>query len=148
MLIDSFLPEGFTHLAVDSIFMMPQLGVLSTVHPQAATQVFERDCLIHLGTCIAPVGPAKPGKTILTLDIDLPTGTEHMEMRLGEITKTIEPERLLTCAQAGRMLALKERQVREAIWRGNIPAIKIGRHVRIPLRALKRLVRGRRRKTR
>ena len=69
-------------------------------------------------------------------------------MRLGEITKTIEPERLLTCAQAGRMLALKERQVREAIWRGNIPAIKIGRHVRIPLRALKRLVRGRRRKTR
>jgi len=85
MLIDSFLPEGFTHLAVDSIFMMPQLGVLSTVHPEAATQVFERDCLIHLGTCIAPVGPAKPGKTILTLDIDLPTGTEHMEMQMGEI---------------------------------------------------------------
>ena len=27
-------------LAVDSIFMMPQLGVLSTVEPQAATQVF------------------------------------------------------------------------------------------------------------
>ncbi|MDP6560604.1 MAG: glutamate mutase L, partial [Candidatus Binatia bacterium] len=28
MLVDAFLPEGVTHLAVDSIFMMPQLGVL------------------------------------------------------------------------------------------------------------------------
>ncbi|MCU0610773.1 MAG: glutamate mutase L [Candidatus Eisenbacteria bacterium] len=85
MLIDSFLPEGFTHLAVDSIFMMPQLGVLSTVHPEAATEVFERDCLIHLGTCIAPVGPARPGKPILELDIELPQGTEHVAMEFGQL---------------------------------------------------------------
>ena len=55
MLIDSFLPEGITKLAVDSIFMMPQLGVLSEVHEQAALEVFKKDCLIILGTCIAPV---------------------------------------------------------------------------------------------
>ena len=54
MLIDSFLPEGITQIAVDSIFMMPQLGVLSTVHEQAAIEVFHRDCLIILGSCIAP----------------------------------------------------------------------------------------------
>ena len=30
MMIDAFLPEGVTELAVDSIFMMPQLGVLAT----------------------------------------------------------------------------------------------------------------------
>ena len=58
MMIDAFQPEGVTHLAVDSIFMMPQLGVLAQVNEAAATQVFERDCLIHLGTCIAPVGVA------------------------------------------------------------------------------------------
>ena len=29
MMIDAFLPEGVTELAVDSIFMMPQLGVLA-----------------------------------------------------------------------------------------------------------------------
>jgi hypothetical protein len=46
MMIDAFLPEGITELAVDSIFMTPQLGVLSTVHETAATQVFERDCLV------------------------------------------------------------------------------------------------------
>ncbi len=49
MLIDAFLPEGVTRLAVDSIFMMPQLGVLAEVHEKAATEVFEKDCLIHLG---------------------------------------------------------------------------------------------------
>ncbi len=85
MLIDAFLPEGFTHLAVDSIFMMPQLGVLSTVHPEAATQVFERDCLIHLGTCIAPVGPAKPGKPVLEVEIDLPAGKERFTMEFGQM---------------------------------------------------------------
>ena len=47
MLIDAFQPEGITRLAVDSIFMMPHLGVLSSVNEIAATQVFERD-LPHL----------------------------------------------------------------------------------------------------
>ncbi|MBN2609582.1 MAG: glutamate mutase L [Candidatus Fermentibacteraceae bacterium] len=56
MLIDAFLPEGVTMLAVDSIFMMPQLGVLSEVLPKAATEVFDKDCLIRLGTCVAPSG--------------------------------------------------------------------------------------------
>jgi hypothetical protein len=62
MLIDSFEPEGFTELAKDSIFMMPHLGVLASVHPHAAMEVFEKDCLIYLGTCIAPKGEGKPGK--------------------------------------------------------------------------------------
>jgi len=56
MMMDGFYPEGFTELTVDSIFMMPQLGVLSTVHEEAALQVFHRDCLIRLGWCIAPRG--------------------------------------------------------------------------------------------
>ncbi len=66
MLMDAFLPEGVTRLAVDSIFMMPQLGVLAEVHPEAATQVFEKDCLVELGTCIAPVGPARPARRVLS----------------------------------------------------------------------------------
>ena len=69
MMIDAFQPEGITHLAVDSIFMMPQLGVLAQVNPEAATQVFERDCLIHLGTAIAPVGVAKVGETCLSIEV-------------------------------------------------------------------------------
>lgn len=62
MMLDAYQPEGVTMLAVDSIFMMPQLGILSTVHPEAAAQVFERDCLIKLGDSIAAIGPGtQPG---------------------------------------------------------------------------------------
>ncbi len=67
MMLDAFVPEGFTRLTVDSIFMMPQLGVLSTVHPEAATQVFDRDCLIRLGEALAPVGPGRDGQDAVTV---------------------------------------------------------------------------------
>lgn len=86
MMMDAFLPEGITKLTVDSIFMMPQLGVLAEVHPEAATQVFEKDCLIYLGTCVAPVGPFKEGKTALTGKITFPDGrVEDYEVRFGDI---------------------------------------------------------------
>jgi uncharacterized protein (TIGR01319 family) len=75
MLIDGFLPEGVTRLAVDSIFMMPQLGVLAEVHEKAATEVFEKDCLIHLGTLIAPVGTSQEGKPCVKIEATLPDGT-------------------------------------------------------------------------
>lgn len=70
MMLDAYQPEGITMLAVDSIFMMPQLGILSTVMPEAATQVFERDCLIKLGTSISPVGQGKEGQTAVKLTIE------------------------------------------------------------------------------
>lgn len=81
MMMDAYQPEGVTMLTVDSIFMMPQLGVLSTIHPEAATEVFERDCLVILGTCIAPVGSTKEGDEVCTLRI---AGETH-QMRFGEL---------------------------------------------------------------
>lgn len=54
MLSDGFQPEGITKISVDSVFMIPHLGVLSTVHPKAALEIFHKDCLIQLGTLIAP----------------------------------------------------------------------------------------------
>ena len=79
MLIDGFLPEGLTRLAVDSIFMMPQLGVLAEVHEKAATEVFEKDCLIHLGTLIAPSGTSSEGKPCLKLEATMPDGSALKE---------------------------------------------------------------------
>ncbi len=69
MLIDAFLPEGVTRLAVDSIFMMPHLGVLSTINEVAANDVFDNDCLIDLGTCIAPVGNGDEGSQCLEYEV-------------------------------------------------------------------------------
>lgn len=90
MLIDGFLPEGITRLAVDSIFMMPQLGVLTTVQPQAATEVFNKDCLIHLGTCISPVGEIKKPGPLMDYKITLPDGkTESGTLEFGQM-KLIE----------------------------------------------------------
>src|SRR5437879_3823207 len=42
MMVDAYEPLGFTELAVDSVFMMPHLGVLSTVDEQAATAFYSR----------------------------------------------------------------------------------------------------------
>ena len=85
MLIDAFQPEGVTRLAVDSIFMMPHLGVLSTVDERAATEVFERDCLIYLGTCVAPVGEGKDGEVCLQYEINLPSGRQTGELQAGQL---------------------------------------------------------------
>lgn len=85
MLIDAFEPEGFTTLAKDSIFMMPHLGVLAEVHPQAALEVFEKDCLIYLGTCIAAKGTAKPGKECFSYRITGKTLNESGTMPFGDI---------------------------------------------------------------
>jgi uncharacterized protein (TIGR01319 family) len=85
MLVDAFQPEGITTLAKDSIFMMPHLGVLSQVLPEAAVQVFERDCLVYLGTCIAPAGLGKPGKTCFQYEITGDGIAESGEVTFGEL---------------------------------------------------------------
>jgi len=106
MLIDSFLPEGLTQLTVDSIFMMPQLGVLAKVHEEAALSVFERDCLIYLGTCVAPTGIVKKtGEAVLDYVLtkqngDVLKGTVNggelnvVKLAVGETAKiVIHPKR-------------------------------------------------------
>ena len=84
MMVDAFLPEGFTELAVDSIFMMPQLGVLSTVHEQAAAEVFDKDCLIRLGTCIAPVGRGREGQSCVRVEV-AGDATQEVQVAFGDI---------------------------------------------------------------
>jgi uncharacterized protein (TIGR01319 family) len=85
MLIDAFLPEGVTRLAKDSIFMMPHLGVLSRVDHEAALSVLERDCLQELGTCVAPVGRAKPGRVCLSFTLRAGGREERGELTCGEL---------------------------------------------------------------
>ena len=85
ILIDSFLPEGITELSVDSIFMMPQLGVLASVNERAAIEVFNKDCLVRLGTCIAPNGEGEIGQEMLdyTIFVD---GEKHTgTLKYGEM---------------------------------------------------------------
>lgn len=85
MMIDAFEPEGITALAKDSIFMMPHLGVLASVHPQAALEVFEKDCLIYLGTCVAPRGRGKRGAPCFRYQIKGEGIHETGELKVGEM---------------------------------------------------------------
>lgn len=85
MMIDGFEPEGIIRLAVDSIFMMPQLGVLSTINEQAATEVFYRDCLIPLGTCICPAGRGRDGSPCCRVTMRTDSGRRELEAAVGEM---------------------------------------------------------------
>jgi len=86
MMVDAFQPEGITRVGKDSIFMMPHLGVLAQVHPKAAVEVFEKDCLIYLGTCIAPSGMTREGKEVMEYEINFPNGKiENGVLKFGEV---------------------------------------------------------------
>jgi uncharacterized protein (TIGR01319 family) len=86
MMLDAFQPLGVTQMAVDSIFMMPHLGVLSTVHEKAALDVFEHDCLVPLGSAVAPIGQAREGEPCLACRLALPGRRETREqIAYGEI---------------------------------------------------------------
>ncbi len=88
ILTDAFQPEGVTQMYQDSVFMMPHLGVLSTAFPQIAWNIFEKDCLVRLGTVIAPVGTANPGEPAVSVSIDMPDGTAfERAIEFGEILK-------------------------------------------------------------
>lgn len=87
MMVDAYQPLGVTTLAVDSIFMMPHLGVLSTVNEQAATEVFVKDCLVYLGTCVAPIGQGKEGERCLeyTITFEGDRTPENGTLAFGEL---------------------------------------------------------------
>jgi uncharacterized protein (TIGR01319 family) len=118
MMIDAFLPEGITEIAVDSIFMMPHLGVLSTVNVKAAAEVFHKDCLVRLGTCVAPVGRGKKGKPCMEVTLHFPGGApfqktichgEFVQVPLaaGEVARAeIDPARGMDmgAGRGGRMV--------------------------------------------
>ncbi|MFN3684171.1 MAG: glutamate mutase L [Fimbriimonadaceae bacterium] len=81
MMMDAYQPEGITMLTVDSIFMMPHLGVLSEHFYEAAKQVFEYDCIVKCGHCIAPVGTGKEGDPCVTVKGD----GVNLSVRFGQI---------------------------------------------------------------
>jgi len=96
IMMDGFLPEGITMLAQDSVFMIPHLGILSTVHPQAALEIFEKDCLVKLGACVAPVykgDAANPSETIASVEGVRSDGARISERsQAGEVKHSVLKE--------------------------------------------------------
>lgn len=81
MMLDAYQPEGVTMMTVDSIFMMPHLGVLSEHLYEAARQVFEYDCIVKCGHAICPVGTGKPGDVVMSVK----SATQDFSLHLGDM---------------------------------------------------------------
>jgi len=95
VLADAFQPEGITKVYQDSVFMMPHLGVLSRAFPEIAWNIFDKDCLVRLGTIIAPAGTANPGEPVVEVKLQLPDGSSFQkELNLGEILNIPLAERM------------------------------------------------------
>jgi len=94
ILNDALQPEGVTMMFQDSVFMMPHLGVVSTVHQDAAWQIFDRDCLVRLGTVIAPRGEVSSDEVVMDVALEMPDGEEVKEQVRGcEVVRIALPER-------------------------------------------------------
>ncbi len=93
MLMDGFQPEGITRLIQDSVFMFPHLGVLSSIEPEIAYEVFDKDAVIRLGTCIAPRGtPENIGDPVMDVSWTMPDGEErNQQVMLGDIIRIPVP---------------------------------------------------------
>jgi uncharacterized protein (TIGR01319 family) len=86
LLTDAWQPEGITRMFQDSVFMMPHLGVLSTVYRDAAWSIFDKDCLVRLGTIIAASGKGKIGDPMMTIEFAIPNGEDlKEELSYGDI---------------------------------------------------------------
>ncbi len=151
MLVDAFQPEGVTQLAVDSIFMMPHLGVLASVDEKAATDVFERDCIVYLGTCVAPVGTGKSGDVILTyelaIDDDAAAGSQgtllYGELELLALSEDIEGDMVLKPSRGFDVGAGAGQQLRARV-RGGVVGLILdgrGRVIELPQKDVERRAR-------
>lgn len=91
MLLDGFALEGVTALAVDSVFMMPHLGVFAEVHPDAALEVFYHDCLVPVAHSVVPVWSRaeKNEETVADVYVD---GKSVGQVRKGEVSQVDLPE--------------------------------------------------------
>jgi len=72
-LLNAVPVPGAVRLYVDSVFMLPHLGILSQDEPEMAVDVLYADCLVPLGTAVRPNEPVTRRRARAD-DADAPTG--------------------------------------------------------------------------
>lgn len=99
LLLDALQPVaeglGSVELAVDTTLLLPALGNLAHHHLAAASYIFDRDCLVWLGTALIvqddatmpePGEPAGGGpRTAVTVTLERKTGQETVDVPYGSI---------------------------------------------------------------
>jgi uncharacterized protein (TIGR01319 family) len=91
ILLDGLQPEGITHLYVDSRFLLPHMGVLMDIDRDITGELIDRETLIPLATCIAPVGPqVTPGRTVARISVG--GGTHDLVAGLLQVVELEDDE--------------------------------------------------------
>lgn len=91
MMIDGFGLRGITEIAVDSIFMLPHLGVFSSIHPEAAREIFNHDCIHRIAHALVP--ECAGNKVLLgPLAKVFVNGEELAEISCGSIARLMLPK--------------------------------------------------------
>jgi uncharacterized protein (TIGR01319 family) len=84
MMLDGFGLEGFTELTVDSVFMLPHLGLFSSIHSEAAKEIFTKDCLVPICHTMVPVYNSKKHRDKDLCSV-LVSGKEVAQCKRGEM---------------------------------------------------------------
>jgi len=93
LMLDALQPTaeglGSVELAVDTTLLIPPLGNLARHHLAAAAYIFDRDCLVWLGTAIvvqADGAAVLDGRTAVTVTVERqPGGTDTVDVPYGSI---------------------------------------------------------------
>lgn len=88
ILLNSVRSPGAAKLFVDSVFMLPHLGILSDTEPDIAAEVLYADCLVPLGTAVQ-LKPGGQRRSILSRGGAAPAGeaTARLEAEGGAVSE-------------------------------------------------------------
>ena len=87
VLLDGLQPTGITTLALDQNGLLPGLGAVAEINPLLTVQVIESNTFLNLGTIIAPYGNARPGTTILRIQVNREDGRSFTrEVKFGTLS--------------------------------------------------------------
>jgi hypothetical protein len=80
LLLDGLQPHGVTRLQADSAGLIPALGSIARVSPQAVVQLLAGSGIEDLGTAISLSGTPRPGRPAASVRITLESGAveDHM----------------------------------------------------------------------
>ena len=79
-------PAGLVDLYLDRCCLLPSVGALATLNPDAAACVLLKDGLFHLGPCLVPLGRGRAGARALAVELEYASGMrQQAEVPWGEI---------------------------------------------------------------
>lgn len=85
-MLDALQPSGVFSLAVDPFGLVPAVGAVAGIAPEAAASVIERDALVTLGTVIAPLSKNREGQIDARVQIQpAESGAINLEVQHGSL---------------------------------------------------------------